>query len=130
MRTRQRRATAAGTLQPWTIPALNDPVLNVHPSTTLVDVGANAQRYWSFRTEAGAFTGIANVYEERSGSGTALLRKDYTWTEDAAGNVYVGTVLAALDPGAAHLGAVEDGADLGRERDSGKLPTIRPHPPG
>jgi YD repeat-containing protein len=53
---------------------------------------------WTFRTDVGAFGGYASAYEERDTSGAALLHKDYTWTQDGVGNVYVGTVTTTLNP--------------------------------
>jgi YD repeat-containing protein len=48
---------------------------------------------------SGLALGLCTSYEEHNGSGTALLHKDYAWTQDPAGNVYTGAVTATLDPG-------------------------------
>ena len=45
------------------------------------------------------FFGLATAYEEQTGSGAALLHKNYTWSQDGAGNVYIGAVATTLDPG-------------------------------
>jgi len=54
---------------------------------------------WTYLTGLGPTVGLVSSYEERDGSNTALLHKDYTWTQDAAGQVYVYTVTTTLNPG-------------------------------
>lgn len=44
--------------------------------------------------------GLVSSYEERGGAGQpAIHKKDFTWTQDAAGNPYTSAVLTTLDPG-------------------------------
>lgn len=46
---------------------------------------------------AGFNNGLVSAYEEHETSGAVLLRKDYTWTQDAGGKPYLGTVLSTLN---------------------------------
>ena len=91
---RQRNMQASASFSnSWTI----DPTGSSHTQTTLSDTGASTSKVWTFGT-SGAGLGLASTYEER-GSQT-LLHKDFTWTTDVAGNVYLGTVVTTLNPGA------------------------------
>ena len=67
----------------------------------MADVGAGTQKVWTFQTAAGPFAGLAATYEER-GTSSTLLHKDYTWAQNAAGNVYVISVATTQDPGTAY----------------------------
>src|SRR5262249_40607563 len=53
-------------------------------------------KVWTFNN------GLSTTYEERDNTNTALLHKDYTWTVDAAGNIYIGTAVTTLNPGTAY----------------------------
>jgi YD repeat-containing protein len=68
----------------------------------VADVGAGTQKVWSFTTTTGPpFAGLAATYEEH-GTSSTLLHKDYTWAQDAAGNVYVVSVATTMDPGTSY----------------------------
>jgi RHS repeat-associated protein len=67
------------------------------PTTTVVDVGASKSKAWTFQS-GGTFAGLVTTYEERGTQGNALLHKDYTWAQDTASNIYVGTVQTTLNP--------------------------------
>jgi YD repeat-containing protein len=43
--------------------------------------------------------GLTTAYEERETTGAALIRKEYTWTQDGNLRPYVGTVVTTLNPG-------------------------------
>jgi hypothetical protein len=87
VQTRQMKPSASGTLYTWNLTTDTNP--NVHGSTTVADVGAGTQKLWTFQTTSGPpFAGLAATYEEH-GTSSTLLHKDYTWTQDAAGNVYL-----------------------------------------
>jgi YD repeat-containing protein len=100
VQTRQMKPSASGTQYTWNLTTDTNP--NVHGSTTVADVGAGTQKVWSFTTTAGPpFAGLAATYEEH-GTSSTLLHKDYTWAQDAAGNVYLVTVATTLNPGTAY----------------------------
>jgi RHS repeat-associated protein len=65
-----------------------------HATWTVSDAGANSSKVWVFAS------GLPASYEERGPGGTALMHTDYTWTTDAVGNPYVGTVVNTANPGA------------------------------
>jgi YD repeat-containing protein len=96
------KASAADVENTWNLTPANDPALNLHPSITVGDVGANSQKYWRFTTTAGPYLGLSDRYEERTGAGTAIHRKDYTWTQGPSLNPYVTAVTTTLDPGTAY----------------------------
>jgi YD repeat-containing protein len=100
VQTRQMKPSASGTLYTWNLTTDTNP--SVHGSTTVADSGAGTQKVWTFQTTAGPpFAGLATTYEEH-GTSSTLLHKDYTWTQDAAGNVYLVTVANTLNPGTAY----------------------------
>jgi RHS repeat-associated protein len=100
VQTRQMKPSASGTLYTWNL--TTDTNQNVHGSTTVADLGAGTQKIWTFTTTAGPpFAGLAATYEEH-GTSSTLLHKDYTWAQNAAGNVYVISVATTLDPGTAY----------------------------
>jgi hypothetical protein len=98
-----RAMTSGNTLNPWTnswtIARGVSSNLNLHPSATVTDAGTGTRKVWNFQTASGPFFGLAASYEEQNGSGAALLHKNYTWSQDGAGNVYIGATAATLDPG-------------------------------
>jgi RHS repeat-associated protein len=98
-----RQMTSGNTLSPWsnswTITRGTSTTLNLHPSATVADTGAGTHKVWNFQTASGPFFGLVTSYEEQNGSGAALLHKDYTWSQDGAGNVYIGAIATTLDPG-------------------------------
>jgi RHS repeat-associated protein len=80
----------------------NDSSYNVHPSATLDDLAANAEKYWSFQTDNTQFNlGLQLTYEERQlPSHIALQHLDFTWAQTpTSSEAYIGTVLTTLDPG-------------------------------
>ena len=97
-----RAITSGNTLNPWTNSWTIDrtsSTLNLHPSATVTDGGTGTHKVWNFQTASGPFFGLATAYEEQTAAGTALLHKNYTWSQDTAGNVYIGAVATTLDPG-------------------------------
>ena len=81
------------TLATWNVTF--DTAANTHATATVNDVRAASQKVWTFNS-----SGQATAYDEGPAGGASLLHKDYTWTADAAGNIYVGSVLATQNPGA------------------------------
>jgi len=72
-----------------------DTAQSAHSATTLDDAGGIGQRYWTFVTSAGFTNGLVATFEKRAVPGPVLKEKEtYTWTQDAAGRPYVGTVLS------------------------------------
>jgi hypothetical protein len=72
----------------------------VHALTTLDDPSGVGQKAWLFNTTGTWQMGLVNSYEERGGAGQAAIHKrDFTWTQDTAGNPYISAVLTTLDPG-------------------------------
>jgi hypothetical protein len=96
-----RTMASGGSLNPWTNTWSVTLHANatVHDSATVADSGAHSSKVWTYLTGLGPTVGLVSSYEERDGSNTALLHKDYTWTQDAAGQVYVYTVTTTLNPG-------------------------------
>ena len=92
-------ASSGATRRTWYVQPDNG--ANQHASTALTDVGAGSRKVWSFRSDA-PYVGLAASYEERDAGGTALLRKDYTWAQDAAQNVYLNSALTTLNPGSTY----------------------------
>lgn len=73
----------------------------VHSWTTMGDQSGPEKAWW-FQTEGPAWQiGLETGSEERMW-GTAVQHRDLTWTQDAAGNPYVASVLTTLDPNTAY----------------------------
>ena len=92
-----------GMTNTWTITP--DSGATLHGTTTLTDTAANATKQWWFETGNAATLGLATQYEEAGPMGLpgaqtqgTLLRKQYTWTSDANGNVYLGTGVTTATP--------------------------------
>jgi RHS repeat-associated protein len=94
---RQMTPISGGSQMSWTI--ATDANATLHASATVTDAGANASKVWGFGSN-----GSAASFEERGpavvgGASVTLLRKEYTWTQDAAGTPYIGSVLTKVNPG-------------------------------
>jgi hypothetical protein len=87
----------------WTLShPSTDSSLTYHSSTDIHDNGAGSHKVYGSGTPS--LTGISLVVpvsyqEESSGGPPGLLQKAFTWTQDSAGNAYVGTVASTLNPG-------------------------------
>ena len=66
-----------------------------HGSASLADAGARSSKLWTF-----GGTGLAASYEEQGPGAVRLMWKEYTWAGDGNGNVYVGSVVSKVKPGA------------------------------
>ena len=99
VKTRQLTMASGGTQATWDVTPVDG--ATQHGSTTVSDLGANSSKVWTFGT-SGVSQGLATSYEER-GAGVALMHTDYTWTADALGNVYVGTVVNTRNPGSGQV---------------------------
>jgi hypothetical protein len=97
VQSRQMTPSSGASQFTWNVNFDNNPTL--HASTSIADVGAGTTKAWTLGGTAGPLGGLVTAYEERGTSGTALLHKDYTWTQDASGNAYLASVLTTLDPG-------------------------------
>jgi hypothetical protein len=91
--TRQVTMASGGGQSNWSVTPQDGATM--HGSTTLSDLGANASKVWTFGA-SGVSQGLATAYEERGPGGAATMHTDYTWTADALGNVYVGTVVSSI----------------------------------
>ncbi len=97
VRTRSMQAASDRPQYSWTLALDAAPTLHA----TMTDVGAGAQKIWTLRADSGVYLGLVSSYQECSSNpcGTVLLQKDYTWTQNGAGNVYIGSVTTTLSPG-------------------------------
>lgn len=69
-----------------------------HAWSRLVEDIATFQNVWTFSLTTGASYGLATRFDENTGTtGITLRRRDFTWTQDSVGTVYIGTVLTTLD---------------------------------
>jgi hypothetical protein len=100
VRTRQMRAVTGGTLYTWNL-TFDTANPKWHAWAILADVGAGTQKQWWAGIDISPLGGLATKYEERDGAGAVLLRKEYGWTQDAAGNIYLNAVVNTLNPGTA-----------------------------
>ncbi len=96
---RYLRKSAGAAEQTWTLTL--DPYSGnrtTHAWATARDTSVG-ERYWAFHTEADWRVGLTQATEQRlaAGSSTGAARRDFTWTQDASGNPYIGTVLATHD---------------------------------
>ena len=98
--TRQMTKASGGTQANWNVTPVNG--ATQHGSTTVSDLGANSSKVWTFGT-SGVSQGLATSYEERGPGSVALMHTDYTWTADALGNVYVGTLVNTRNPGSSQV---------------------------
>ena len=98
--TRQMTKASGGTQATWNVTPVDG--ATQHGSTTVSDLGANSSKVWTFGA-SGVSQGLATSYEERGPGGVALMHTDYTWTADALGNVYVGTVVNTRNPGSSQV---------------------------
>ncbi|MBS1860014.1 MAG: RHS repeat protein, partial [Acidobacteria bacterium] len=78
----------------WTF--TRDGGVAVHSSATLADAAVGSAKLWTFGGNS-----LPASYEEQGAGGARLVRSEYTWTSDANGNVYVGSVVTKVKPGAA-----------------------------
>lgn len=70
---------------------------NVHSYTYVDDAGGVGQKSWAF-SQSGSNIGLATLYHGTDLSvGAVKIQNLYTWTQDSAGNNYVGTVVTSLD---------------------------------
>ena len=71
-----------------------DSSLTYHSSTDILDNGALSHKvYGTGMPLAGTSLVLPTSYQEESSSGSpGLLQKTFSWTQDSAGNAYVGTV--------------------------------------
>ena len=98
---------AGGTQYQWTLSfGTDNSSYPVHNWGQVLDAAAHSQKVWWFSTNVDAYLQLATAYQESYDSTQnyrATLRKDYTWTQDAMGNVYTGSVLSTLDPSPAQV---------------------------
>ncbi len=75
---------------------------NVHSYTYINDPGGVGQKSWAF-SQSGSNIGLAILYHGTDlSAGAVKVENDYTWTQDAAGNNYIGSIVNKLDPGTAY----------------------------
>jgi len=82
-----------------------DATLPLHSGVVLDDPGGIGEKAWTFSTTFGPTYPFVTRYEERPSAAQAsqpLLRKDYTWVTDSAGNAYISTVVTTNDPASAN----------------------------
>ncbi len=82
--------------------------LTIHACASIDDPGGLGEKYWAFSAN-GANQGLATYYQGRSPLGgptcsaspgsTAMTQSAFTWTQDSAGNNYIGEVYTTADPG-------------------------------
>ncbi len=88
---------------------------SAHSFTTIEDPGLVGEKYWGF-----GINGLASTYQGRdraaggpgnclsgsaNGLGACKIESDFTWTQDSAGNYYIGAVNTTADPGASYAKA-------------------------
>jgi RHS repeat-associated protein len=73
--------------------------LNLHSYTIIDDPGGVGEKYWAFSL-SGANTGMVTQYQGRKLPGpVALTQNDFTWAQDANGNLFIRSALTTQDPG-------------------------------
>ncbi len=73
---------------------------NIPGSRTVTDTHAGAAKTWQFVQNPGTAFGLISTYTEgAAGSQTPLRATNYTWTQDPAGNNYIGRLQRVSDPG-------------------------------
>ena len=71
----------------------------VRQYTIIDDPGGVGEKYWAFG-QSGITQGLLTTYQGRSRPGpVALQESDLTWSQDSAGNSYIGTAVQKMDPG-------------------------------
>lgn len=78
-----------------------DATLPLHSGVVLDDPSGIGEKAWTFSTTLGPSYPCVTRYEERPSATLAsqpLLRKDYTWVNDSAGNPYISAVVTTNDP--------------------------------
>jgi RHS repeat-associated protein len=65
----------------------------IHQFTTMADPGGVGQKYWAF-SQSGASIGLVTTYKGQQYPGpTTLTENDFTWSQDANSNFYIGSTL-------------------------------------
>jgi YD repeat-containing protein len=105
---RYLKQNSSATQYTWTLALAADGGTGVHGSATLTDASTSpGKKVWTFSTNPSSFPGLATTYEEQDASSTALVHKDYTWTQNGGGSPvgspYVGTVVTTLNPTGANV---------------------------
>ena len=73
--------------------------LNLHSFTTIDDPGGVGEKYWAFSL-SGANTSMVTQYQGRQFPGpVALTQNDFTWQQDANGDLFIQSALTTQDPG-------------------------------
>ncbi|MCI0718594.1 MAG: hypothetical protein L0338_06410, partial [Acidobacteria bacterium] len=95
-------AKAAGAAETWH--AFNSPGAGtsvLRSSRTLSDNTNVGEKVWWFNTSGPSWQlGLVTGFEQRqSPSGAALEQRDFAWTQDAASNPYLASVVTMIDPG-------------------------------
>ena len=71
-----------------------------HAWTRLVEDIGTFQNVWTFGQTSGVPSyGLLTRYDENTGAGATLRRRDFTWWQDSVGVAYLGSALTTLDPG-------------------------------
>jgi YD repeat-containing protein len=73
--------------------------LNLHSYTIIDDPGGVGEKYWAFSL-SGANTGMVTQYQGRQLPGpVTLTQNDFTWQQDANGNLFIQSALTTQDIG-------------------------------
>jgi hypothetical protein len=73
-----------------------------HSTATWLDQTANAQKVWTFQTNASSSpTGVALTFVQEAPGGPIKTQDTYTWGSDPVGRPFVSTVVSTLDSGTA-----------------------------
>ncbi|PWU10677.1 MAG: hypothetical protein C5B51_03885, partial [Terriglobia bacterium] len=94
---RQMTPGSGGPAYQWSLVNENGAQPAIHQWMQVVDQGTNTSKIWSF-AGSGTYMGLTTLYEERNGQNVDLLSKAFTWTQNSAANVYIGSVITTLDP--------------------------------
>lgn len=72
---------------------------NLHSFTIIDDPGGVGEKYWAFSL-SGANTSMVTQYQGRQLPGpVTLTQNDFTWAQDANGNLFIRSALTTQDPG-------------------------------
>ena len=93
--TRYLSASSTGPESGWTFPRSDGAELSHHPWMAVLDGGSGIKLWWLHGP--GPWAGLAQ--EDRNSGWAVLERRDYGWTQDAAGVPYIGSVLSTIDYG-------------------------------
>jgi RHS repeat-associated protein len=73
-----------------------------HTTTTIADSSAGTQKVYTNGVPLSGLV-VPVEYQEIDHNGTELLRKNYGWTTDMAGNAYMNSVTTSLDPNGTNI---------------------------